>query len=185
MLLDLGRVVGDNVAFFTRFACRLVVADLFADLDERSSAGERNEDQTGEWVAERIRAEPESVDAILCWDTLEHLTAVEGQVLAERLTRVLRPDGVLLLSFSGEWNTLPGYATYGIVDRSTLRRQFYAGASRQMRVLTSREVTETFRNLSIVDACLLATRAQEMVFRKPSHSTATGTGVASRARLDV
>lgn len=186
MLLDLGRVVGDNVAFFTsRFACRLVVADLFADLDERSSAGERNEDQTGAWVAETIRAEPESVDAILCWDTLEHLTAVEGQILAERLTRVLRPEGVLLLSFSGEWNAQPGYATYGIVDRSTLRRQFYAGASRQMRVLTSREVTETFRNLSIVDACLLATRAQEMVFRKPSHSTATGKGVASRPRLEV
>ena len=186
MLLDLGRVVGENVAFFTsRFACRLVVADLFADLDERSSAGERDGDRTGEWVAERIRAEPESVDAVLCWDTLEHLTAVEGQALAARLTRVLRPHGVLLLSFSGEWNTQPGYATYGIVDRSTLRRQFCAGASRQMRVLTSREVTETFRNLSIVDACLLATRAQEMVFRKPSYSTVTRKGVASRARLDV
>ena len=66
------------------------MVDLFADLDERSSAGERDGDQTGEWVAERIRAESESVDAILCWDTFEHLTAVEGQVLAAKLTRVLR-----------------------------------------------------------------------------------------------
>ena len=174
MLLDLGRVVGDNVAFLTaELGCRLVVADLFADLDERSSAGERDADQTGEWVAERIQAEPETVDAVLCWDTLEHLTAVEGQMLAARLTRALRPHGVLLLSFSGEWHPQPGYATYGIVDRSTLRRQFCAGASRQMRVLTSREVTETFRNLAIVDARLFATRAQEMVFRKPSYSTAT------------
>ena len=174
MLLDLGRVVGGNVAFLTaELGCRLVVADLFADLDERSSAGERDADQTGEWVTERIQAEPETVDAILCWDTLEHLTAVEGQILAARLTRVLRPHGVLLLSFSGEWHAQPGYATYGIVDRSTLRRQFCAGASRQKRVLTSREVTETFRNLAIVDARLFTTRAQEMVFRKPSYSTAT------------
>ena len=186
LLLDLGRVVGDNVAFLTaELGCRLVVADLFADLDERSSAGERDGDQTGEWVAERIRAEPETVDAVLCWDTLEHLTGVEGQILAARLTRVLRPHGVLLLSFSGEWHTQPGYATYGIVDRSTLRRQFCAGVSRQKRVLTSREVTETFRNLSVVDACLLATRAQEMVFRKPSYSAATRRDVTLRARLEV
>ncbi len=174
MLIDLGRVMGDSVAFLTaEFGCRLVVADLFADLDERSSAGQRDADQTGEWVAERVRAEPESVDAILCWDTFEHLTAVEGKILAAKLTRVLRPHGVLLLSFSGEWHPQPGYATYGILDRSTLRRQFCAGASRQMRVLTSREVTETFRNLAIVDARLFATRAQEMVFRKPSYATAT------------
>lgn len=174
MLLDLGRVVGDSVAFLTaELGCRLVVADLFADLDERSSAGERDADQTGAWVADRIRAEPESVDAILCWDTFEHLTTVEAKILAAKLTRALRPHGVLLLSFSGEWHPQPGYATYGILDRSTLRRQFCAGSSRQMRVLTSREVTETFRNLAIVDARLFATRAQEMVFRKPSYATAT------------
>ena len=185
MLLDLGRAVGDTVAFLTaELRCRLVVADLFADLDERSSTGKRDADQTGEWVAERIRAEPETVDAVLCWDTLEHLTAVEGRILAAELTRVLKPHGVLLLSFSGEWHSQPGYATYGIVDRSTLRRQFCAGASRQMRVLTSREVTETFRNLAIVDARLFATRAQEMVFRKPSYPTATRRE-PSRARFQA
>ena len=186
LLLDLGRVVGENVAFLTtELGCRLAVADLFADLDERSSAGGPAEDQNGEWIAGRIRQEPESVDAVLCWDTLEHLTAVEGQILATRLTRMLKPHGVLMLSFSGELRTQHGYATYGIVDRSTLRRQFHAGVSRQMRVLTNREVTETFHDLSVVDACLLATRAYEMLFRKPSYSTAARKGMASRARLDV
>ena len=186
LLLDLGRAVGENVAFYTtQLGCRLVVADLFADLDERLSAGEPAEGRNEEWIGGRIRQDPESVDAVLCWDTLEHLSAVEGQILAARLIRVLKPHGVLLLSFSGEWRTEPGYATYGIVDRSSLRRQFHAGVSRQMRVLTSREVTETFRDLSVVDACLLATRAQEMVFRKPSHSTATRMREPSRTRLEA
>ena len=179
VLLDLGRVVGGNVAFLTaELGCKLVVADLLADLDERSSAGERTEDETGVWIASRIREDPESVDAVLCWDTLEHLTTSEARILAASLTRVLRPHGVLLLSFSGEWRSEPGYATYGIVDRSTLRRQFRAGATRQMRVITSREVTETFHELTVVDARLLATRAYEMVLRKPSYSTPTRKGLA-------
>lgn len=183
LLVDLGRAVGDNVAFLGgELNYRLCIADLFADLDEQSSAGRRDADQAGDWIAERIRLDPESVDAVLCWDTLEHLTPAEGRVLADGLTRALRPHGVLVLSFSGEWRTEPGYATYGIVDRSTLRRQFCAGASRQMRVLTSREVTDTFRNLAVVDACLFARRAQEMVFRKPPGPPAARNGAAPRAR---
>ena len=186
VLLDLGRVVGDNMGFLTEaLGCRLLVADLFADLDERSTAGGRAGDEDGAWIAERIPQDPEAVDAVLCWDTLEHLTTVEGRTLAAALTRILRPHGVLLLSFSGEWRSEPGYATYGIVDRSTLRRQFHAGASRQMRALTSREMMDTFHDLAVVDAFLLATRAHEMVFRKPSHSTATRRPAAPRSRQEV
>lgn len=184
VLLDLGRVVVDNVAFLTSaLGCRLAVADLFAALDERSSAGERTGDRTGAWIPECIRQDPESVDAVLCWDAIEHLTPVEGRILAARLTRVLKPHGVLVASFSGEWRPAPGYATYEIVDRATLRRQFCAGASRQMRVLTSRELTETFHDLAVVDACMLATRAHEMVFRKPSYPAVTRKGAAARTRL--
>ena len=62
-------------------------------------------------------------------------------------------------------------ATYEIVDRETLRRQFHSSPSRQARVLTSREVMETFRGLAVVDTFLLSTRTYEMLFRKPSQLT--------------
>ena len=79
LLLDLGRAVGENVAFYTtQLGCRLVVADLFADLDERLSAGEPAEGRNEEWIAGRIRQDPESVDALLCWDTLEHFVGCRG-----------------------------------------------------------------------------------------------------------
>lgn len=170
VVLDLGRVVGGNVGFLTaELGCRLLVADLFATLDDRGPAPRRSAaDDTGAWVAELVGQDAESVDAVLCWDTLEHLTNAELRVLASRLTSVLRPHGVLALGFSAEWRAESGYATYQIVDRETLRRQFHPGPSRQSRVLTGREVMNVFGELAVVDTFLLATRAYEMLFRKPS-----------------
>ena len=171
VVLDLGRVVGGNVAFFSaELGCRLVVADLFADLDARATAGRRPEDETGAWIAARIGHDAESVDAVLCWDTLEYLTVREARTLASRLARVLRPHGVLTLRFSSEWRPESGYTTYEVVDRKTLRRRFRPGRSQQSCVLTSREVMDAFRELALVDTFLLATRAYEMLFRKPSQS---------------
>ncbi len=186
VVLDLGRVVGGNVGFLTsEFGCRLVVADLFADLDVRAAGGERSGDDDGAWVAARLGQDAESVDAVLCWDTLEYLTATESRVLASRLTRLLRPHGVLVLGFSNEWRVESGHATYEIVDRETLRRQFHPGPSRQSRVLTGREAMETFRELAVVDTFLLATRAYEMLFRKPSHSMNNRRTTASPVRREV
>ena len=163
--------MGGNIGFFTaELGCKVVVADLFADLAARAVAGEQSEDDAGDWVAERLRHDAESVDAVLCWDTLEHLTTAEARVLAPRLTRVLRPHGVLALGFGAEWRAESGYSTYHIVDRETLRRQFHPGPARQSRVLTIREVMDTFDELAVVDTFLLASRAYEMLFRKPSHS---------------
>lgn len=169
VVLDLGRVVGGNVAFLTsELGCKLVVADLFADLAAGADDAERSEEEIAAWLAARVGQEAQSVDAVLCWDVFEYLTVPEASRLASLVTARLRPHGVLILGFSGEWRGEPGYATYEIVDRATLRRQFHPSASRQVRVLTNREVMDTFRGLAVVDTFLLATRAYEMLFRKPS-----------------
>ena len=140
VVLDLGRVVGGNVGFLTaELGCKLIVADLFADLDLRASNPEATEDAAGAWITARIGHDANSMDAVLCWDTLEHLTANEVRVLASRLTRVL----------------------------------------------TSREVMDTFAELAVVDTFLLATRAYEMLFRKPSQSTVNRKGMASPGRREV
>ena len=183
VVLDLGRVVGGNVAFLTsELGCKVVVADLFADLGAGGGDAGRSEEQVGAWLAARVEREAESVDAVLCWDVFEHLTVTEASLLASLITAMLRPHGVLVLGFSGEWRPEAGYATYEIVDRETLRRQFHPGPSRQARVLTSREVMDTFRGLAVVDTFLLARRAYEMLFRKPSQPTRKYGIMASPAR---
>ena len=169
VVLDLGRVVGANVAFLTsELGCKVVIADLFADLATDVDGAGRTEGEIGAWLTARVGQYVDSVDAVLCWDVFEHLTVTEASLLASRITAMLRPHGVLVLGFSGEWRGESGYATYEIVDRETLRRQFHPSPSRQARVLTNREILETFRGLAVVDTFLLATRAYEMLFRKPS-----------------
>jgi len=186
VVLDLGRVVGGNVAFLTsELGCKVVVADLFADLGAGGEDAERSEEQIGAWLAARVERDAESVDAVLCWDVFEHLTATEARVLASLITTMLRPHGVLVLGFSGEWRAEAGYATYEIVDRETLRRQFHPGPSRQTRVLTSREVMDMFHGLAVVDTFLLARRAYEMLFRKPSRPARQYGVTASPARREV
>ena len=183
VVLDLGRVVGGNVAFFTsELGCKVVVADLYADLGPGAADERPSEEEIGAWLTARVGQAAESVDAVLCWDVLEHLTATEARLLASRITAMLRPHGVLVLGFSGEWRAECGYATYEIVDRERLRRQFHSSPSRQARVLTSREVMETFRGLAVVDTFLLATRAYEMLFRKPSQANRQPTSMALPAR---
>lgn len=186
VVLDLGRAVGGNLAFLTsELGCRLVIADVFADLRAGSGGAGRSGEEIGAWLTARVAQAPDSVDAVLCWDVFEHLAAAEARLLAARITALLRPHGVLVLGFSGEWRAESGYATYEIVDRETLRRQFHSSPSRQARVLTSREVMETFRGLAVVDTFLLATRTYEMLFRKPSQPIRKHGTPASPVRREV
>lgn len=186
VVLDLGRAVGGNLAFLTsELGCRLVIADVFADLRAGAGGAGRSGEEIGAWLTTRVAEAADSVDAVLCWDVFEHLTATEARLLASRITALLRPHGVLVLGFSGEWRAESGYATYEIVDRETLRRQFHASPSRQARVLTSREVMETFRGLAVVDTFLLTTRTYEMLFRKPSQPIRKHGTLASPVRREV
>jgi 2-polyprenyl-3-methyl-5-hydroxy-6-metoxy-1,4-benzoquinol methylase len=186
VVLDLGRVVGGNVAFLAaEVGCKLVIADLFADLGAGPDGARQSEEQIGAWLTRRVGQTSDSVDAVLCWDVFEHLTVPEARLLASRITAMLRPHGVLVLGFSGEWRGESGYATYEIVDRETLRRQFHSGPLQQARVLTTREAMEMFRGLAVVDTFLLSTRAYEMLFRKPSQPDRKHETMASSAPREV
>ena len=59
--------------------------------------------------ARALPLEPSSVDTVVCFETLEHLSDHDG--LLEELARVLRPDGVLLLSTPDRDAYLPGEAS--------------------------------------------------------------------------
>ncbi len=175
VLLDLGAVVGANVAFFgEQLGCKPFVEDLFADLDRVAAEGATvnaggavgDADPLQAAIASRIIQEADSVDGVLCWDIMEHLTAPAAQTLATSLTRVLRPRGVLLASFGNERRQAEGHTNYEIVSRSELRHHFQGGTARQLRVLQSREVIQMFEELTVAESFLLKTQAREVIFRK-------------------
>ena len=115
VLLDLGPVVGPNVAFFgERLGCTLFVEDLFGDLSRHAEQGKL--ESFAEFLAHRLTHLDDSVDGVLCWNLLDYLDVKTGQVLADELTRVLRSDGALLGFFSAVSTPDNRFTKYVIVD---------------------------------------------------------------------
>src|SRR6266850_7387707 len=80
-LVDLGPVVGANVAFIgERIGCKIHVEDLYADLDRHASEGTL--EQFPEFLGQCLALPDESVDAVLCWDIFDYLTTPAASVLA-------------------------------------------------------------------------------------------------------
>ncbi len=166
-LVDLGPVVGANVAFIgERIGCKIHVEDLYADLERHASEGTL--EQLPEFLGERLALPDQSVDAVLCWDIFDYLTPPAASVLAGELKRVLRTGGALLGFFSGGGPDDGCYTKYVIETDWRLRLRCYAAACHRERVLHNREITTLFAGLELFGSVLLKSGVREVLFCKPA-----------------
>ena len=168
VLVDLGPVVGSNVAYFgERLGCKIFVTDLFADLDRH--VRERRMGEFAAFVAKKFTQESASVDGILCWDFIDYLDRPAAQALADQLTRVLRPDGALL----GFFGTAPQngdnyYNKFVVADEGVnLRARAYPALRGRQSSLLNRDIIKLFSGLRVSDSFLLKNNQREILFRKP------------------
>ena len=165
-LVDLGPVVGANVAFIgERIGCKIHVEDLYADLDRH--ARQDALDRFPEFLERRLALLDGSVDAVLCWDIFDYLAPAAARVLAGEVIRVLRPGGALLGFFSGGGPDDHGYTKYVIENDWRLRLRGYAAACHRERVLHNREITNLFGGLELFGSVLLKSGVREVLFTKP------------------
>jgi SAM-dependent methyltransferase len=170
LLLDLGPVVGSNVTFFgEELGCKILVEDLAADLDRHVREGRI--DQLPASLARRFPHEAGSIDGILCWDLFDYLPRPAAEVLAQQLTRLLRPEGVLLAFFSTAEppaGTRPSYTRHVVIDRERLQHRSYAATRGRERPLQNRDIERMFEPLRVSEQFLLKTRMREVLLRKPA-----------------
>lgn len=177
-LLDLGPVVGPNVSFFGEaLGCKILVEDISSDID-RFTREDRLADLPAHF-ATRFPQADESIDGILCWDLFDYLDKTAAQALARQMTRLLRPDGVLL-AFFGNADPGPaargGYTRHVVVDRNSLQHRTYPGARAKQRPFVNRDIQRMFEPLRVSEQFLLKTNAREVLFRKPPVPAAAGHG---------
>jgi hypothetical protein len=166
-LLDLGPVVGSNVSFFgEQLGCKIVVEDLFADVDRH--ARERRGEGLAEFFLGRLAQADATVDGILCWDIIDYLDRAAAQELARQLTRILRPDGMLLGFFGTAQPADARYTKFIIVDELTLKYRPYEAAQGRQAVLLNRDIIKLFAGLRVSDSFLLQNNVREILFRKPA-----------------
>jgi len=173
VIIDLGPVVGSNVNFFgEQLGCKIFVEDLSKDLDRH--VREDKLADLAEFFAKRFPQEDGSIDGVLCWDLFDFLDKPAAQVLASQLTRILRPDGVLLAFFrtteppAGSKPEKPTYTRHIVVDPATVQHRTYPASRAKQRPLQNRDIQRMFEPLRITEQFLLKTNMREVLFRKPA-----------------
>ena len=172
VILDLGPVVGSNVNFFgEQLGCKIFVEDLSKDVDRHVREDTLADLPT--FFSQRFPQEDASMDGILCWDVFDYLDRPSAQALAAQLTRILRPDGVLLAFFrtteppAGAKSEKPTYTRHIVVDPANVQHRSYSAARGKQKPLQNRDIQRMFEPLRITEQFLLKTNMREVLFRKP------------------
>jgi SAM-dependent methyltransferase len=164
-LVDLGPVIGSNIAFLgERTACKIRIEDLYGDLERHLADG--TIDRFPAFLEARFPLAAASIDGVLCWDVFDCLDAHAGSALATELVRLLRPGGLLLAFFGTVARPETGYTKYVIEDGDHLRCRPYRAASGPRRALENRDIIRLFERLDVSHSVLLKSHLREMVFRK-------------------
>lgn len=164
--MDLGPVVGSNIAFFgDHLACKIHVADLFAEVETHARA--RTRDRLGQAMDARLQHAPESIDGILCWDLFDFLDRPTGQRLAAQLSGLLRKGGVLYGFFGTTQAELTSYTRFVVDAMNTLRLRSSPATPTSRTVLTTRDMGRMFDGLTVTETVLLKSSTRETLFRKP------------------
>jgi SAM-dependent methyltransferase len=174
VLLDLGPVVGANVSFFgEQLGCKIIVEDLSKDIDRHVREGKLEELPAA--ISKRFPHESASIDGILCWDVFDYLDKNSAKKLAEQLTRILKPDGVLLAFFvtaEPQPGAKPEYTRHIVVDETHLQHRPYAAARGKQRPMPNRDIQRMFEELRVTEQFLLKSNLREVLLRKPAETPA-------------
>jgi hypothetical protein len=166
-LIDVGPVIGSNVAFFgERLGCKLFIEDLFADYDRHARGGTL--EQLHATLESRFRHADASVDGVLCWDFFDFLSKPAAQALARQIVRMLRPGGAVMGFFctSAAAGVPAPFTKYEIVNETSLRHRQHPGAGGPKHVLLNRDIIKMFDGLIVSDSFLLKSNTREILLRR-------------------
>ncbi len=169
VILDFGPGLGSNVNYFgEQFSCKLIIEDLYSDLERFSQEG--NLGEFSKFLATCLNQIDSSVDGILCWDLLDYLERPAARVLGEQVVRLLRPGGAALGFFSTLDTPTRQYTKYLVVDEVSLRHRAYPATRGRQPVLLNREIVRLFSGLNVMESFLLRVNAREVLFQKPIYA---------------
>ncbi len=165
VLLDLGPVVGSNVAFFgEQLACRIQVEDLLEVIEGAAKAGTRA--TLGDTLAARLAQVQGPVDGVLCWDFFDYLDKKSAPPVAAALVKLLSPAGVLHGFFTTKSGDTAHYTRYIVESPQQFRQRPYAATPGTRTAFVTRDLTKMFEGLRITETVLLKNNVQEVMMKR-------------------
>lgn len=166
VLMDLGPVVGANIAFFgEQLGCKIFVEDLFAVVESHAKAGTR--ETTGAALAARLNRPEGSLDGILCWDLFDYLDKASARLVAARLVTLLKPGGVLYSFFGSLASPVDYYSRFIVESPTSFRTKTVPATPATRCIYVVRDIDKMFQGLVVTESVLLKSRSRETLFRKP------------------
>jgi len=171
-VIDLGPGVGSSVAYFgERLGCKLIVEDLFTELEHATDQAELESDGLASVMRERLDYKAGSIDGVLCWDVFDYLDKASAESLAQQIIRILKPGGAVFALFNECRFNERHLTKYAIVDTEHIESRTYSTARSKTRWWGSRDVYKLFHGLTIGESYLLKIQVREMLFKKPRATT--------------
>jgi len=164
-ILDLGPVVGSNVAFLgDHLGCKLVIGDLHRDLDTAGITA----DEARERIMARLKTTVVApLNGILCWDVFDFLSRQTAQELGAFLTGMLAPGGLVHGFFGTTQGELTHYSRFAFQSARSLECRRVPARPVKRTVLQTRDLTVMFGGLTMVESVLLKSQQRETLLRKP------------------
>lgn len=169
-VLDMSGASQANISFITNLGHRISSDDIigtmeecfgdnFAEAQQAASTAQRFLDQT-------LTFADESFDGALVWDALQFLDSPLLEDTVEKLMRVMRPGGLMLVFFNAneKMNRIPVY-NYRIQDQKTLL-QVPRGGYQQSQYFNNRRLEKLFENASSLKFFLTRDHLRELIVRK-------------------
>jgi len=167
-ILDLGGACQQNINFITSLGHRFYSEDFlrifqetFADVTDQSNPG-----QIDFFLRQSLEYPDEQFDGVLAWDLLEYLEPALLTATADRLLRVMKPQGCLLAFFQADERLRPPCVTFRIQDLNTLQVSQIAERPVSKQLFNNRNLEKLFQKFRSVKFFLTRDSLREVIARK-------------------
>ncbi|HQU14599.1 MAG: hypothetical protein B7Z66_04550 [Chromatiales bacterium 21-64-14] len=174
-ILDLGAACSSNVDYFSRFSCRLHIADALDPLSDWNPPADPDTGVVDEAAIDvRVsqllpRRDGTAFDLILCWDLLNYLDRAVFRVLMAQLARHTGP-GTHLHAFVWSQPQMPmGPARFRLGEGGRMRYAASA-ATRECPRYTQRDLERLMPQFAVGRSVLLRSGLQEYLFDARIHA---------------
>ena len=166
-VLDLGPTSSANISFLTQYGGRVYNEDILRAAREavaslRTGEGAENLDPK-KFFAENLDHPDHRFDAILCWDIPDYLHEALVKPMVERISKILRPGGVLLAFFHTK-DAGPDfpYCRYHIAQGDVLELEPVPDF-RLQRIFNNRHIENLFKDFSSLKFFLARDNIREVL----------------------
>jgi hypothetical protein len=169
-VLDLGGASQANINFITNLGHRLYSVDFVRSMREtfggEDPAEQSNPGRIDYFLRQNLDYPDETFDAVLVWDTLEHMAPALLAATLERLLRITRPKSYLLAFFHADERLMAvPYYTFRIQGLNVLQVG-QRGSRRPAQLFNNRTLEKLFQRFDSVKFFLTREQLREVIVKR-------------------